>query len=225
MLTVILAGGKSTRFTHEGFPYQKHLLNMPDNRKLLEWQVDFLKPKNLVFISRVEYKSTEKKLLVRVNKMVPNFMTWWIDRPTNGPLDGLLDAKNLLNTDSELLICYNDELVLPSVLDAMLERARKYSYKAAMIVFNTDNARFTPVPKRPNLSAGCTYWFSSGKEFVKKARRIERGREVGCPHVMYAFRTWYGHEAKGSEIIELGTAREYKIWAKEQGMTNERMGF
>jgi len=231
MLTIILAGGKSTRFTHEGFPKQKHLLPMPDNRTLLEWQVERLKPDKLVFISRLEYKHTEKNVLMKVNSMVNSFMTWWIDEPTSGPLDGLLNAKSLLNTDDEILICYNDELVYHRVLTEMIYKAKKYNYGAALIVFNTSNPRFTPIPSRNSLYAGCTYWFRSGKEFLKKAKRIKIGSEVGCPSVVYAFRNWYAHETKlwelnkGGEVIELGTAREYKLWAAAQGMTKERMGF
>lgn len=230
MLTVILAGGKSTRFTHEGFPKQKHLLKMPDNRTLLEWQVEFLRPKSLVFVSRLEYKSSEKVTLMKVNSMVNSFMTYWIDKPTNGPLDGLLTIKNLLNTDDEVLIAYNDELVAKGVLDKMIEKARKYNYGAALIAFNTSNPRFTPIPERPNLFAGCTYWFRSGKDFLNKAKKLKVGSEVGCPSVVYSFRHWYAHEAKlwdghGGEVIELGTAREYKLWAGAQGMTKERMGF
>ena len=226
MLTVILAGGKSTRFTHEGFPKQKHLLPMPDNRTLLEWQVEFLRPEKLVFISRLEYKNSERTTLMKINRMVPsNFMTVWIDKPTTGPLDGLLFARSLLNTDSELLISYNDELVLHGVLQAMIDRCRKYNYVSALIAFNTDNPRFTPVPNRPGLFAGCTYWFRSGKDFLKKAKKLKVASDVGCPHVVYSFRHWYAHEAKKGEVIELGTAREYKMWAAKQGMTKERMGF
>jgi hypothetical protein len=163
---------------------------------------------------------------MKVNNMVTsNFMTWWIDQPTTGPLDGLLTASNLLKTDDELLICYNDELVVNGVLTAMIEKCRKYNYGAALIAFNTSNPRFTPIPNRPGLFAGCTYWFRSGKEFLKKAKRLKVGSDVGCPHVVYAFKHWYAHEAKKGEVIELGTAREYKLWAAQQGMTEERMGF
>lgn len=230
MLTVILAGGKSTRFTYEGFPKQKHLLPMPDNRTLLEWQVEFLRPKNLLFISRLEYSKSERNALVKVNNMVDNFMTWWIDEPTTGPLDGLLHAHKPLNTNEELLIAYNDELVVNGVLRKMIDKCRQYNYGSALISFNTSNPRFTPIPNRPGLFAGCTYWFRSGKEFLKKARRIKTGSDVGCPSVVYAFQHWYAHEAKlwdgtSGEVIELGTAREYKLWAAAQGMTKERMGF
>jgi NDP-sugar pyrophosphorylase family protein len=215
MLTVILSAGRSTRYSQEGFTCQKSMLPMPDGKVLLEWQLRQLIYDELLYVSREEYKKEELAKLKRIRFNTP-VKTVWIQKPTEGPLDGLWAVRKYLRTDSELLIAYNDEIISKNALLSMLDKARAYKYGSAIICFHTDNPRFTPVPKT-KLFAGCTYYFRSGKDFLRKCKGKPRGAENGVPDIVYAYRHWLSWEIEKRDFIELGTAREYKIFMAEQG--------
>lgn len=216
MQTIILSAGRSSRFKEEGFSYQKCMLPMPDGRTLLEWQIDYLRPAKLLYISREEYRKTETGLLKKIRLTHPNVTAVWINHKTRGPLDGLWHARRFILPDEELLISYNDELVAPELLDEMVEKARRYRYQAAIVAFLTENPRFTEVPNS-DLYAGCTYYMASGKDFLKKVRGAERGPLNGVPDIVYKYRHRLYFQVPSDKIIELGTAREYKWWMGKQG--------
>ena len=215
MLTVILSAGRSTRYSKEGFTCQKSMLPMPDGKVLLEWQLKQLPFDELLYVSREEYKKEEMAKLKRIRFNKP-LKTVWIQKPTVGPLDGLWAIRKYLRTDSELLIAYNDEIITRDVLLAMIYKARDYKYGSALICFKTDNPRFTPVP-RTKLFAGCTYYFRSGKDFLRKAKGKPMGSENGVPDIVYSYRHFLSFAAEKGDFIELGTAREYKSFMAEQG--------
>jgi len=216
MQTIILSAGKSSRVKEEGFPYQKCMLPMPDGKTMLEWQVKWLRPEKLLYISREEYHSTEAGLIKKLRMTIPNFTSVWIQHRTRGPLDGLWQARNFILKDEELLIVYNDELIAPEVLDEMIERSRRYNYPAAIAAFLTQNTRFTDVPGS-DLSAGCTYYFANGGEFLKRLRRAEKGEKNGVPDIVYSFRNRLYFQVPTDKIIEVGTAREYRLWMAQMG--------
>lgn len=216
MQTIILSAGRSSRFKEDGFPFQKCMLPMPDGRTLLEWQIDYLRPEKLLFISREEYRTPEIGLLKKIRLTMPNVTTVWLQHKTRGPLDGLWHARNFIAKDEELLIAYNDELVAPELLDEMLVKARRYRYQAAIVAFLTDNPRFTPVP-HSDLFAGCTYYMASSTDFLSKVRKAEKGEMNGVPDIVYQYRHRLYYQIPEGKIIELGTAREYRWWMAEQG--------
>lgn len=216
MQTIILSAGRSSRFKEDGFPFQKCMLPMPDGRTLLEWQVDYLRPEKLLYISREEYRKQEAGLLKKIRLTLSNVTSVWLQHKTRGPLDGLWFAKNFIEKDEELLIAYNDELVAPELLDDMISKARRYKYQAAIVAFLTENIRFTDVPQS-DLSAGCTYYLASGKDFLRKVRGASRGEANGVPDMVYKYRHRLYYQIPEDKIIELGTAREYKWWMAKQG--------
>lgn len=216
MQTIILSAGKSSRFGVDGFPYQKCMLPMPDGRTLLEWQVDYLRPEKLLYISRSEYRRQEESLIKKIRLMKPNVTAVWLNQPTRGALGGLWAAKNYISMDEELLIAYNDELVAPEELDEMVSKCRRSNYRAAIVAFITDNPRFTVVPNT-DLFAGCTYYFANGEEFIAKVRTNDKDAENGVPDIVYRFKHRLYYQVHPDKIAELGTAREYKFWMGKQG--------
>jgi hypothetical protein len=65
----------------------------------------------------------------------------------------------------------------------------------------------------------------SGKAFVNKIRGLTKGAQDGCPSAVYAFDNWLSFEVGKNEFVELGTADDYRLWAAQQGMSREEMGF
>lgn len=216
MQTIILSAGKSTRFKEEGFPYQKCMLPMPDGRTLLEWQVDYLRPEKLLYISRHEYRNDEIGLIKKLGYSLANITSVWLQKNTKGALDGLWEARKYIEKDEELLISYNDELVAPEEIDEMVRKCRRDNYRAAIVAFITENPRFTEVPNS-DLFAGCTYYFANGGDFLKKVRSNKKFEDNGCPDIVYRYRHRLYYQVHPDKIAELGTAREYRLWMGKQG--------
>lgn len=216
MQTIILSAGNSTRVKESGFQYQKCMLPMPDGRTLLEWQVEWLNPTKLLYISREAYKQQESGLIRKIGLTQNNFIHVWLQHRTKGPLDGLWHARNYIEKNEELLISYNDELVAPEMITEMVEKCRKYKFQSAIVAFITDNPRFTDVP-RSDLSAGCTYYFASGRSFIEKMRSADKGPQNGVPDIVYSYKHRLYHHVPSDKIIELGTAQEYAWWMAQQG--------
>lgn len=225
MLTVILSAGHSTRFTHDGFVYQKSMLPMPDGRMLLEWQLERLPGDRFLYISRDEYRNSEASLMVRIRRKNHPLKAVFITKKTEGPLDGLWNMRKHLYVDEELLIAYNDELIEQESLIGFVDVCSTQDYPAGLVCFETDNPRFTPLPNYNDFSAGCTYYFRSGKEFIQTITSLPRGPNDGCPSAVYAYVRWLNFYLGPKEFVELGTAREYKLWAASHGMTTEEIGF
>ena len=147
----------------------------------------------------------------------------WLKKKTVGPLDGLWHARKYIYIDEELLISYNDELVELETLSGFVDTCQKY--EAGIVCFDIADQRFTRVPGTNDLSAGCTYYFRSGKAFVNTIRGLPKGSNDGCPSAVYAFNNWLPFEVGKNEFVELGTGKDYKLWAAKQGMSAEEMGF
>jgi hypothetical protein len=197
---------------------------MPGGKTLLDWQLARLPGDRYLYISRAEYEKSELAKIIALKKRYP-LKDVWIKKKTNGPLDGLWHMRKYLNVDEELLIAYNDELIEQETLLGFVDLCSSKGYKAGIVCFDTPNERFTRVPGTNDLSAGCTYYFRSGKLFVNKARSLPKGAEDGVPSVVYSCGEWCNFILGQNEHVELGTSEEYRLWAAQQGMTREEMGF
>lgn len=216
MLTVILSAGKSTRLTHDGFPRQKCMLPMPNGQTLLEWQLKTAPTTGrILYVSRVEYQRDELSTIIRIKGRYKNFKAVWIKKGTNGPLDGLWYIRKFLNVDEELLILYNDELIEADTMDGFIQACQHYP--AGVVCFENDDPRFSRIPGEKALACGCTYYFKSGREFVKAMKGKPRKAENGVPDIVYSFGKFMPFFIGVNEYVELGTAREYKTFMAEQG--------
>ena len=224
MLTVILSAGKSTRLTHDGFPHQKCLLRMPNGQTLLEWQCKTVPNDKILYVSRIEYQKDELTTIIRV-KAKYDLRATWIKKVTRGPLDGLWYIRKFLNLDEPLLILYNDELIEPEIMSGFISACENGKYDSGVVCFDNADERFSRIPGEKSLACGCTYYFKSGRAFVKAMKGMPRKTDNGVPDIVYSFDKWLPFFLGVNEYAELGTAHEYKTWVAQQGMVTEQIGF
>jgi hypothetical protein len=195
------------------------MLPMPDGRRLLQWQVERLMPDRLIYVTRAEYRRFEEPILRNLrftNLNASKIKVLFIEKKTNGPLDGLWAVRKHLKTREELLIAYNDELIEGKEIQSFITAARMRSADAGVVCFRNPDDRFTRIPGS-DLACGCTYYFRSGMEFIRLMANNKRGPENGVPDAVYASETWLPFLLNEGEYVEIGTAREYKNWMAEQG--------
>ena len=221
MLTVILSAGKSTRLTHDGFPYQKCLLPMPNGQTLLEWQLKTVPNGRILYVSRIEYQKAELTMIIRA-KARYDLRATWIKKGTQGPLDGLWYVRKFLNVDEPLLILYNDEIIEPDTMSGFISTCEIGNYDSGVICFDNSDERFSRIPGQEEYACGCTYYFKSGKAFVKAMKGKPRKAENGVPDMVYSFPRWFPFYIGENEYVELGTAPEYRLWMAEKGHPVEK---
>jgi hypothetical protein len=233
MIIIILSTGKSTRMRSETFHGQKSMLPMPDDRILLEWQVESLQhvfdPQNknhhLIYISREEYRQDEEfqvsELLKSFDIELSPFSSWihhWIENETYGALDALNIFSDVLRhlipltddprSQKELLILYNDEWIQPAQVKFFIETSRVRGLHASAVAFDNSNPRYSRVPGS-SLATGCTYYFKSAYEFFTRLKDMPRGPENGVPDMVYSSIYWDIYYLAKNTYFELGTTDEY----------------
>ena len=60
---------------------------------------------------------------------------------------------------------------------------------------------------------------------MKALKGRARKDKNGIPDIVYSFQKFLPFYIGKHEYAELGTSREYKLWAGSKGMTTEQMGF
>jgi len=190
---------------------------MPNGQTLLEWQLKTV-PTNgkILYVSRMEYQKDELSTIIKV-KAKHDLRAIWIKKVTRGPLDGLWHVRKFLNIDEPLLILYNDELIEPETMSGFLGTCESGNFDSAVVCFENPDERFSRVPGVKGLACGCTYYFKSGRAFVKAMKGMPRKAENGVPDIVYSFASFLPFYIGVNEYAELGTAREYKNWMAEQG--------
>jgi len=195
---------------------------MPDGRTLLEHQFEAvcaLDPEMILYVSRKEYSAGEIPVLYKAqmfNKC--NLDMSWLKEKTVGPLDTLWQARSWFERYKEVLILYNDALLINGRYEKFVQACREHGNDAGLTAFRSNDERFTLIPNgEDNLRAGSTFYYKDGKELIRRMRKSKRKAKDGMPSMVYAADTWLAHYVPPEDMIELGTMADYKRYMTLQG--------
>ena len=223
ILTIILAAGKSKRFSEAGFPKPKTLLPMPSGKTLLEEVVHSLDPEDLLFVGE---KSHTKAMFGTIRKLLFSDLNYfrhvWIHE-TDGPLATAWEIRSWLDHPKEILISYCDILLDPGITHDFVRSMRDMDMDAGIVGFDSPQDRFTTV-KDSSLKASGVFYFKSGRDLIRRMRFRKKQETNGLPEMVYLYEKWGLFDAS-SVLADLGTPTDYKYWAGKRGMTTEDFGF
>lgn len=213
MLIVILAAGRSRRFSEAGFTKPKCLLPAPDGTPLLSYQIDRLNGDNLLVVGRKEDKPSISTVLL-LARMMPNaprrFKSAWIDEQP-GPLASLWAVKKYLDVPDNVFVAYCD--VMPGLRTIGNFLSSAHNVDALQLALKTDNPRFTQIGD--GLVDGGLFWFRTGHHLVELMSQGERGEFNGLPDIVRA--TKRHAYVLDSESVDLGVPSEYRMWMAREG--------
>ena len=220
MITLILVGGNSQRFLNAGYTKPKCLLPMPNYATMLEWVVQALPCQRVVIAGREAHRSVLEvgvydayRWLVGAEKI----SMVWGEGKARGPLYGVLDARECLQSVTPLLVAYCDVIPLFSVGDALHVWQ---GAESGAVTFPSHDPRFgywdgERVREKEAVSDRAVsglFYFASTLETVKRAEAIAYDG-AGIVHLLNAQTRMY--EVSAREILDLGTPEAYEAFMGE----------
>lgn len=199
MNIVIPMAGSGTRFSACGYSDPKPFITI-NNKCMIEHVVDSLSGLNshkLIFICRIEHLNNDRVKLL--NSLGPNVNIVTVNYKTDGAINTTLLAKDLINSDEDLLIVNSDQIVVVDIEKVVADW--QYNYDGGIFLFKSDEPkwsyakcdhtmRVTAVAEKQVISEFATcgiYWFKHGSSYVKYANDMikENDRTNGefyiCP--------------------------------------------
>jgi len=189
--------GEGKRFSDTGVTTPKFLLDVC-GKTMIERVLDSIKIEgNYIFIVRKEHYD-DYELGFYLNHLKKDCKIITVDKVTEGAASTVLLAKELINSDEQLLICDSDSLVYFE--NKLLNN---YLMEAAILTFIDDKPCWSFVESDGNLQkikrveeknpistfASCgRYYWKKGSDFVKYAEiMIKQNLEVVNPTVEMPF--------------------------------------
>jgi len=236
--TIILAAGRSERFAAAGFAKPKSLLPMPDGRTLLEWQVESQSAKHTYIVALNEDKKAFLPTVLKISSRLPkgrSFSGLWLKEQTMGPLDTLWNIRSWLESNEDFLFMYSDILItVPEKatyshpMDFHLGRFSDpdlHKTDARIVIFESDDARYTSSSILKGYKQGGIFWFRSGADVVEAMRWRPREELNGLPDIFQIINNRKSKDIiiagqipwADSLFVDLGTPQDYRNWMAEQG--------
>ncbi len=191
MLNILIpAAGQGSRFADAGFVFPKPLIQL-QGKPMLQCVVDNLKFKDARYIFLLRKEHIEKyDMESMVRNFADNVEVVVVDSLTEGAACTALLAKDLINTDDELLIANSDQII--EYCPENFEMMRQWT-SADGIVFTfhdthpkwsfvklDDDGKVTQVvEKKPisNIPTCGIYYYRTGKLFVDCAEEMIKDNE------------------------------------------------
>ena len=162
------------------------LLPMPDGRKLLEHVISALPHVDLVCtIAHPDLALTHGLFGPRA---------WYplnIKRKPIGILDTLMEARALINNDSELLINYGNCFLPDEQAMEFISEMRAKDRWAGVVCFPSQAPIFQREPSGKFAMAGIFY-FKQGKTFVRLVNGYRQDKNLDVGHIAFAVTGWLG---------------------------------
>jgi len=189
MKILILMAGRASRFKEAGYKVPKAFIKIKE-KYMIQWSVDslsFIKNPEFIFIcldSQEKEFGISDKLKELYGKNI-NVLT--TDGITEGAAATALLAKNLIDTEEELIISNADQFFISKAFEKELENKDK-NYAGLIPVFEATHPRWsfakvnekgfvTEVAEKVPISNTATvgiYYFHKGKDFVWAAEEMIR---------------------------------------------------
>lgn len=210
MKAIILSAGMSKRFSNAGCPTPKHLLPMPDGRRMIQWHEDRM----LSLTSDVTTVVLECHVEATRKYLVGKIAT--IKRPI-GPLDTLFryiqKRPGVLRTKEPVIVTYNDHVM--DLYEYRVLAGLSPWLKAIQVVFRSGADRFNYVSG--DLADGGVYKFSSGYVILAAMLRFPPpySDKVGLHHLIKGIPR--KSVMVSSTHVDLGIPEDYKLWMAKKG--------
>jgi len=200
MKVVIPLAGRGSRFVEAGFNKPKPLIQII-KKSMVEWATSNINVNFNDFIFLILQKHIDQNNLDEKLKELysPEITIIPISKVTEGAPLTILQAKEIINTDEELLICNGDQFFSEDVLNMISKLPLEYS--GLIPVFRSTQTKFSyakvdgsmnvievaeKIPISNYATAGA-YYFRKGKDFIWAVEKmiekdIRRGNEFFvCP--------------------------------------------
>jgi len=234
--------GKGTRVQKNEFQEPKPLLKVLD-KTIMEWAIESIRlDGNFIFCCRQEHIQTyniDKKL----KQILPDCEIVSIDYQTQGPVQTILEAKKLINNQTELIISDSDHYLTwdSEVFD---KNIRNQNIDACVMVFpdeqnsnslsyvKTDSSGFVikAAEKEPisKIASVGLHYFKKGSDFIKYSNKmIEKNLKVNNEFYVTPIYNEMIHEHKKIitfpiiQMWSLGTNAELLNFSKNFESMNE----
>lgn len=173
--------GRASRFKEAGYKSPKSLIEVR-NKPMIQWATDslsFIPNKKYIFIYLLEQdkqfqlRKKLKKLYGEASRLIS------VDKITEGAAVSALLAKELINTDEELIISNTDQYFVSRNFEKEIKEKKK-QYSGLIPIFEATHPRWsfakvntngmiTEVAEKVPISNNATvgvYYFRHGKDFV-----------------------------------------------------------
>ncbi|HEX8964924.1 MAG TPA: glycosyltransferase family 2 protein [Patescibacteria group bacterium] len=187
MKILYLMAGRASRFKEVGYKVPKPLIEVR-GKPMVEWATDslgFLKNADLLFLCLAEHEKNFQISSILKKMYGKRAEVIIIDRITQGAAETALLAKNLINTDEELIISNADQYFTCKAFEQELAKKEK-NYTGLIPVFEATHPRWsfakvneagfvTEVAEKVPISNNATvgvYYFKHGKDFVWAAEQM-----------------------------------------------------
>jgi choline kinase len=215
MQTIILAAGNNERF--DGV--HKSTLIAPDERTVLENQVERLSADPVAVIAQRKYSPALRVPISKLSLMgdtARTVMQVWLDRPTDGPIDTLHRAAEILEffqQDKPVQLVYCD--IIPSEECAnQFPKMCEGTLTAGVVVFESDEGRFQDAPGGVQKLSGL-FWFETVSLLSKMIRKLpssQRGPENGIADLVLSTKNPGFFQC--NDLVDIGTPESYERWVK-----------
>ena len=209
MIAVIPMAGEGQRFQDRGYGVPKPLLPMPDGRTLIEHVMESLPPMDAI------YTVTRLGFIHQFFAIDTILISVVIKRKTAGPLDTILEAKQYMRGDDELLINYCDCFLPDNQCQEFVNEMRQRKRLAGVVCFPSHDERFQREPSGQFSMSGI-YWFKSAREFVRQAKHYREDGRVSPGHIALSTMFYAGLNMGAAfitnNIVDLGTPEAYELY-------------
>jgi len=183
---IIPLAGEGRRFLENGFKVPKPLIKVKD-KMILEWAIKSIGIKgNFIFCCKNEHIKNYN-LDEKLKQIIPDCHIVKITNLTEGPVKTILEAKNLINNDEELIISDSDHYlewdylgfskkIKDENIDAgvMVFPQEQQSRSLSYVKLNEDGYVIEAAEKKliSKIATVGLHYFRRGSDFVKYSTRM-----------------------------------------------------
>tara|TARA_Y100000034_G_C6869703_1_gene396842 strand:- start:389 stop:1108 length:720 start_codon:yes stop_codon:yes gene_type:complete len=186
MKVLIPMAGAGSRFTQEGYHFPKPLIDV-NGKPMIQSVVDNLDfDCEYIFLVRAEHIEKYQGMLETLNRITNNRCKHVVvDSLTKGAACTALLAKDLINTDEDVLIANSDQYIEYQVenfklikkmtnVDGIVFTFEAVHPKWSFVKTNSRGFVINVVEKKPisNIATCGIYWYRKGSDFVKYAEQM-----------------------------------------------------
>lgn len=219
---VIPMAGRGSRFADAGFLDPKPMIPV-GGRPMIEWVIENIKPSrahHFIFLCLGEHLERYPQVAEKLKELCPGCDIISVDRVTEGAACTVLLARDLINSESPLMIANSDQIVdLP--VDEYLAAADDASADGLIMTFWADhpkwsycrvaeNGQVTEVVEKQVVSNDATvgiYNYTRGCDFVAAADQMIAD-DLRVNGEFYVAPTYNQLIREGGKIVVKGTGKE-----------------
>lgn len=182
---VVPMAGAGSRFHAAGYTFPKPMIIVKDNKPMIQVVVESLNVEaDYTFI--VQKKHNEKyKIASMLNMMIPGCNVVETDGLTDGAACTVLLAKDIINSDKQLLIANSDQYIEWNAAEFFYTMVEQ-NYDGGILTFKANHTKWSYVSVNdqgyvtriaekevisPHATVGIYYW-AQGSDFVKYAEQM-----------------------------------------------------